>query len=140
MRAHGHIFQTDKAATTASEEKGPYSVWLGRLELSKIRFVGHMRAIQLEMASFIVAGGMGAVVSQYLHSTAASLSLDKMIAELGMVVQPFNGLRTLLPALVGFLSGTVLLLIWNFFKTRMVRYLLECNMWFLKPRHPINKV
>ena len=83
---------------------------------------------------------MGAVLSQYLHSTAASLSLDKVISELGMVVQPFNGLRTLLPALVGFFGGTMLLLVWNFFKSRMVRYLLECNMWFLKPKHPINKV
>lgn len=92
------------------------------------------------MTSFIVAGGMGAVVSHYLHSTAASLSLDKVLAELGMVVQPFNGLRMLLPALFGFFGGTLLLLVWNFIKTRMVRYLLECNMWFLKPKHPINKV
>ena len=93
------------------------------------------------MTSFIVAGGMGAVVSHYLHSTAASLStLDRAIAEIGMVMQPFNGLRMLLPALFGFFGGTLLLLVWNFVKVRMVRYLLECNLWFLKPKHPINQV
>lgn len=93
------------------------------------------------MTSFIVAGGMGAVVSHYLHSTAASLStLDRVIAEIGMVIQPFNGLRMLLPALFGFFGGTLLLLVWNFVKVRMVRYLLECNLWFLKPKHPINQV
>lgn len=92
------------------------------------------------MTSFIVAGGMGAVVSHYLHSTAPSLSFDKMLTELGMVVQPFNGLGMLLPALFGFFGGTLLLLFWNFVKTRMIRYLLQCNMWFLKPKHPINKV
>ena len=93
------------------------------------------------MTSFIVAGGMGAVVSHYLHSTAASLpTLDRVIAELGMVIQPFNGLRMLLPALFGFFGGTLLLLVWNFIKVRMVRYLLECNSWFLKPKHPINQV
>ena len=92
------------------------------------------------MTSFIVAGGMGAVVSHYLHSTAASLSLDRVIAELGMVIQPYNGLRTLLPALFGFFGGTILLLVWNFMKVRMVRFLLESNTWFLKPKHPINQV
>ena len=106
-----------------------------------------------EMTSFIVAGGMGAVVnyaifSQYLPST--TLSMDYLLKEFGTVtntgeafmsmVQPLTGLRTFLPAIFGFLGGTLLLFVWNWLKSIAVRRLLEYDGWMLRPKNPINKV
>ena len=89
------------------------------------------------VAGFFVAGGMGALVNCYI-SSSVMIPLGILLQEL--FVQPLVALRSLLPAMVGFLGGTLVLLVWHFLKTRVVRFLLDYNGWFLTPKHPINKV
>ena len=85
------------------------------------------------MASFIVAGGFGAVINCALASYFSS----QFDAVQEILLQPAAALKTLL---FGFFGGTLLLLVWQFVKVRMVRYLFQCNGWFLHPKRPINKV
>ena len=87
------------------------------------------------MTSFILAGGLGALLNCALFS---SMSVEHLLQE--MFIQPLSALRTLLPVVFGFFGGTLLLLIWNFLKARVVRFLLDYNGWFLHPKRPINKV
>ncbi|KAL5517212.1 hypothetical protein EMCRGX_G002713 [Ephydatia muelleri] len=88
-------------------------------------------------AGFLVAGGMGALVNCYI-SSAVMIPLGLLVQE--VFVQPLVALRSLLPAMVGFLGGTLILLVWHFLKTRVVRFLLDYNGWFITPKHPINKL
>eukprot|EP00731_Ephydatia_muelleri_P002535 Em0001g2535a len=80
---------------------------------------------------------MGALVNCYI-SSAVMIPLGLLVQE--VFVQPLVALRSLLPAMVGFLGGTLILLVWHFLKTRVVRFLLDYNGWFLTPKHPINKL
>ena len=89
------------------------------------------------VAGFLVAGGMGALVNCYMSSTVM-IPLGLLLQE--VFVQPLVALRSLLPVMFGFLGGTLVLLVWHFLKTRVVRFLLDYNGWFLTPRHPTNKV
>ena len=57
-----------------------------------------------------------------------------------LFVQPISALKTVVPAVFGFFGGTLLLLTWHFLKTRMVRFLLACDGWFLHPKRPTVKV
>jgi len=90
------------------------------------------------MTSFILAGGLGALLNCALFSHFSSMSVENFLQE--MFIQPLSALRTLLPVVFGFFGGTLLLLIWNFLKARVVRFLLDYNGWFLHPKRPINKV
>ena len=75
-----------------------------------------------------------------LFSQYTPVSMDWMLREMAAVVHPFAALKTLLPALCGFIGGTMMLLVWNYAKSRAVRRLLEYDGWFLHPKRPINKV
>ena len=83
--------------------------------------------------SFIVAGGFGALINCALASYFSS-QVDLLR---DMFVQPVAAAKTIL---CGFFGGTLVLLVWQFLKVRMVRYLFQCNTWFLSPKRPINKV
>ena len=94
------------------------------------------------MTSFILAGGMGAVLNCALASYFSS-SLDYVLQLLLGVLVPYSTLqtlRTIVPVLFGFFGGTLLLLTWHFLKTRVVRFLLAYDGWFLHPKRPIVKV
>lgn len=88
--------------------------------------------------SFIVAGGMGAFLNCALFSPLTTPSVDHLLQE--MFIQPLSAMSKLLPVILGFLCGTLVLLVWNFLKTRVIRFLLEYDGWFLHPRRPINKL
>ena len=96
------------------------------------------------MASFILAGGMGAVLNyalaNYYSAEPSRLEsgLEQLLQEL--FVQPISALKAVIPAVFGFFGGTLLLLTWHFLKTRMVRFLLAYDGWFLHPKRPIIKV
>jgi len=90
--------------------------------------------------SFLVAGSVGALANYALFSQYTPGSVDLLLKELSAVVEPIAALKSFLPALFGFLGGTLLLLVWNYFRSRVTRFLLECDTWFLQPRKPINKV
>ncbi len=90
--------------------------------------------------SFLVAGGVGVLANYALFSQYTPPSLDHMLKEMSSVVKPLYALAYLLPALCGFLGGTLLLLVWNYIKCRAVRLLLEYNDWFLNPKRAVNKV
>lgn len=90
--------------------------------------------------SFLVAGGVGAVANYALFSQYTPVSVDWVLKEMTAVVQPVAALKTVLPALFGFMGGTLLLLMWNYLKSRAIRFLLEYDGWFLHPKKPINKV
>ena len=87
------------------------------------------------MANFLLAGGIGALLNCALFSHLSSLSAENLLQE--MFIQPLSALR---PVVFGFFGGTLLLLVWNFLKARVVRFLLDYNGWFLHPKRPINKV
>ena len=86
------------------------------------------------MVKLIVAGGMGAIIN---CAYSSAFSLELLFRD--FFVQPFSAFRTLLPAVLGFLFGTMILLVWNFMRAMAVRFLLDYNGWFLTPKHPINK-
>ena len=90
--------------------------------------------------SFLVAGGVGAVANYALFSQYTPVSMEWMLKELTAVIQPVAALKSVLPALLGFMGGTLLLLVWTYLKVRAVRFLLEYDGWFLHPKRPINKV
>lgn len=90
--------------------------------------------------SFLVAGGVGAVANYALFSQYTPVSMDWLLKEMAAVVHPVAALKSVLPALLGFVGGTLLLLVWNYLKSRAIRLLLEYNGWFLHPKRPINKV
>ena len=90
-------------------------------------------------ASFLVAGGVGAVAN-YALSQYSPVAMDWILKEVAVAVQPVAALKTVLPALFGFMGGTLVLLMWNYFRGRAIRFLLEYNGWFLHPKKPINKV
>ena len=90
--------------------------------------------------SFLVAGSVGVLANYALFSQYTPGSLELLVKEVSAVVQPLAALKSFLPALFGFLGGTLLLLVWNCVKSRVVRLLLEWDNWFLHPRQPINKV
>lgn len=90
--------------------------------------------------SFLVAGGVGAVANYALFSQYSPVTMDWVLKEMATVVHPFAALKTVLPALFGFMGGTLLLLVWNYFRGRAVRFLLQYDGWFLHPKRPINKV
>lgn len=96
------------------------------------------------MANFILAGGTGAVLNYALANyysaepTRLESGLEQLLQEL--FLQPISVLRAVVPAVFGFFGGTLLLLVWHFLKTRMVRFLLAYNGWFLHPKRPIIKV
>lgn len=87
------------------------------------------------MVKFIIAGGMGAIINCALSS---AFSLEVFFRD--FLVQPLSAFRTLLPAALGFLFGTLLVLVWNFMRAMVIRYLLAYNGWFLNPKQPIIKV
>lgn len=87
------------------------------------------------MVKFIIAGGMGAILN-CVYSSA--FSFDLLFRD--FLVEPLSAIRTLLPAVFGFLFGTLVVLVWNFMRAMAVRFLLDYNGWFLRPKHPINKV
>ena len=90
--------------------------------------------------SFLVAGGVGIVANYALFSQYTPVSMDLMLKEMASVVQPLAGLKVVLPALFGFMGGSLLLLVWMYLHSRSVRFLLEYDGWFLHPKRPINKV
>ena len=90
--------------------------------------------------SFLVAGSVGVLANYALFSQYTPVSVDLLWKELSTVVEPLSSLKSILPALFGFLGGTFLLLVWNCLKSRVIRFLLEYDNWFLKPKEPINKV
>lgn len=90
--------------------------------------------------SLLVAGGVGIVANYALFSQYTPVSMDLMLKEVATVVQPLAGLKVLLPALFGFMGGSLLLLVLRYLKSRTVRFLLEYDGWFLQPKKPINKV
>ncbi len=90
--------------------------------------------------SFLVAGGVGIVANYALFSQYSPVSVDLMLKDVGPVVKPLAALKTLLPALIGFMGGTFILLVCRYLKSRAVRFLLEYDGWFLYPKRPINKV
>ena len=94
----------------------------------------------MQSTSFLVAGGVGIVANYALFSQYTPVSMDLMLKELATVVQPLAGLKVILPALFGFMGGSLLLLLWRYLSSRAVRFLLDYNGWFLHPKMPINKV
>ena len=90
--------------------------------------------------SFLVAGGVGALANYALFSQYTPVSMEWMLKELAAVIQPVAALKSVLPALLGFMGGTLLLLVWTYLKVRAVRFLLDYDGWFLHPKRPINKV
>lgn len=90
--------------------------------------------------SFLVAGGVGAVANYALFSQYTPVTMDWILREMAIAVQPLAALKTVFPALLGFLGGTLLLLVCKYLKSRAVRFLLEYDGWFLYPKRPINKV
>lgn len=91
------------------------------------------------MGKIILAGGMGAVVNCALALHFSTSSADHVLQQL--VGHPLSALRSLLvlPAALGFLIGTVILLGWTFIYAMVLRFLLGYNGWFLHPKRPINK-
>jgi carnitine O-palmitoyltransferase 1 len=85
------------------------------------------------MTRFMVAGGFGALVNcalaNYFPTHLHEIFLHPVAAA--------GFFKTLL---CGFFGGTLLLLVWQFVKVRMVRYLFQCNGWFLHPKRPLNKI
>ncbi len=94
----------------------------------------------MQSTSFLVAGGVGIVANYALFSQYTPVSMDLMLKEVASVVQPLAGLKVVLPALFGFMGGSLLLLVWKYLSSRAVRFLLEYDGWFLHPNKPINKV
>lgn len=94
----------------------------------------------MQSTGFLVAGGVGIVANYALFSQYTPVSMDLMLKELATVVQPLAGLKVILPALFGFMGGSLLLLLWRYLSSRAVRFLLDYNGWFLQPKKPINKV
>lgn len=96
------------------------------------------------MLGFIVAGGMGAVVNYALFSHWLSsglfLPVDSLLRDLGVVIQLGAAITTLISVLFGFFGGTLFVIVWHFLKTRVVRFLLSSDVWFLTPKHPLTKV
>ena len=89
------------------------------------------------MASFILAGGFGALINCALASYFSS-QFDHLLHEISL--QPVAAMKTVVPAVCGFFGGTLVLFAWHFVKVRMVRYLFQYDGWFLHPKHPSNKV
>ena len=80
-----------------------------------------------------------ALFSQYTP-VSMDLAMDLMLKDVGSVVRPLAALKTLLPALIGFMGGTFILLVCRYLRSRAIRFLLEYDGWFLHPKRPINKV
>ena len=82
---------------------------------------------------------LNCALASYFSSTLDYvLQLDMLV-----LLQPYSTLQTLktiVPVLFGFFGGTLLLLTWHFLKTRVVRFLLAYDGWFLNPKQPIVKV
>ena len=89
------------------------------------------------MASILLAGGTGALLNCALESYFELFSYEYLLYRF---FTPASALRTVLPALVGFVWGTLVLLIWHLLKVWVVRFLLDYNGWFLHPKRPVNKV
>lgn len=88
------------------------------------------------MTRFMLAGGFGAIVNCALanyFSTQFGLLHD-------IFLHPVAATGFLKTLLCGFFGGTLVLLVWQFLKVRMVRYLFQCNSWFLQPKSPVNKL
>ena len=85
---------------------------------------------------FMVAGGFGALVNCAL-ANYFSTQVDILHEIFLHPVAAAGFLKTLL---CGFFGGTLLLLVWQFLKVRMVRHLFQRNSWFLRPKNPANKV
>lgn len=96
--------------------------------------IGHTK----EMVKVVLFGGLGAIVNSAIALHWSSLTLEHIFSEL--VLQPFSVLRSLLPAVLGFLFGSAIILIWSFLRQRVIRFLLQYNGWFLTPRSLINRV
>ncbi len=90
------------------------------------------------MGKVFLVGGMGAIVNCAIAIRASTLSLEHLVAEI--LVQPFTALRSLTPAVLGFMIGSAMVLAWTFLRAVTVRFLLGYDGWFLKPKNPINKV
>ena len=88
------------------------------------------------MTRFMVAGGFGALVNCALANYFTT-QVDLLHEIFLHPVAAAGFFKTLL---CGFFGGTLLLLVWQFVKVRMVRYLFQCNGWFLHPKRPLNKV
>ena len=99
-----------------------------------------MQSLAMQSTSFLVAGGVGIVANYALFSQYTPVSMDLMLKEVASVVQPLAKLKVVLPALFGFMGGSLLLLVWKYLSSRAVRLLLDYNGWFLHPKKPINKV
>lgn len=87
------------------------------------------------MGKLFIVGGMGAIINCAFSS---AFSLELLFRDL--LVEPIAAVRTLLPAALGFLFGTLVVLVWNFLRAMVIRFLLDYNGWFLSKHRPINKV
>ena len=83
---------------------------------------------------------MGAIVNCALAIHFSTTSADHVLQQ--VVGHPLSALRSLLvlPAALGFLIGTVILLVWTFIRALVIRFLLDYNGWFLHSKRQINKV
>lgn len=95
------------------------------------------------MLGFIVAGGFGAALNcalaSYFSSTVDQVTQDWFLTPLSFAKSSVAK-SAAIPAVFGFFEGTLLLMFCSYLKTRVVRFLLGYNDWFLRPRHPLNKV
>lgn len=94
----------------------------------------------LRMVKVVLYGGMGAILNCAIALHSSPLSLNTVVNDL--LLEPFSVIKTLLflPAALGFLIGTVVMIAWTFMRAFVIRSLLQYNGWFLTPRNPINKV
>ena len=95
------------------------------------------------MAALVLAGGMGAALNYALYphlEEHLSLPFDKVLGDMGYVVNSLQEIKTFLTVFFGALGGILLLFFVVILRTMVVRFLLAYNGWFLRPKHPINKV
>ena len=97
------------------------------------------------MGALVLAGGMGAALNYALYPhleehLSLALPFDKVLGDMGYVVNSLQEIKTFLTVFFGALGGILLLFFVVILQTMAVRFLLAYNGWFLRPKHPINKV
>ena len=88
------------------------------------------------MAKIFLAGGIGALGNFALTFSVPSVSTEKAFQDL-LMVEPITVLRT---AVQGFFFGSGLAILLLFLRALVIRYLLDYNGWFLKPKSAVNSV
>jgi carnitine O-palmitoyltransferase 1 len=84
----------------------------------------------------MVAGGFGALIN-----CALANYFSAQVDILGEIfLHPWAAASFFKTLLCGFFGGTLVLFVWRFLQVQMVRYLFQCNGWFLNPKSPVNKV